>query len=102
MDDELEPAFQALSDDTRREILRLLQRRRLSAGEIAEEFDVSKPSISHHLKELKRAGLVSSERDGQRVIYALETTVLQDVGRWLFDLVPGDSNEFDFEEVSSE
>jgi len=102
MEDELDPAFQALSDETRREILRLLQRRRMSAGEIAGEFDVSKPSISHHLKELKRAGLVSSERDGQRVIYALETTVLQDVRRWLIDLVPGDSMELDLEAASDD
>lgn len=102
MTDELDPAFQALSDETRRAILRLLQQRRMSAGEIADQFDVSKPSISHHLKELKRAGLVSSERDGQQVIYALETTVLQDVQRWLVELVPSDSPLFDLEEASNE
>ncbi len=57
-------AFKALSDKTRREILKLLNNRDMSAGEIAEHFDMSKPSISKHLDILREAELVSSEGEG--------------------------------------
>jgi ArsR family transcriptional regulator len=71
--------FQALSDETRREILRLLQGGDLTAGAIAENFAISKPSISHHLAVLKSADLVSAERRGQEIVYSLNTTVFQDI-----------------------
>ncbi len=57
-------AFKALSDKTRREILKMLNNRDMSAGEIAEHFDMSKPSISKHLDILREAELVSSEKKG--------------------------------------
>jgi len=71
--------FKALSDETRREILRLLQEGPLTAGAIAENFAISKPSISHHLSALKHADLVTAERRGQEIVYSLNTTVFQDV-----------------------
>ncbi len=71
-------AFKALADSTRREILSLLRQHDLTAGEIAAHFEISKPSISHHLNVLKQAQLVLVERSGQELIYSLNTTVLQE------------------------
>ena len=65
--------FKALSDPTRRRILELLRERDMTAGELAEQFNMSKPSISHHLTTLKTAGLVTDERHGQNIIYSLNT-----------------------------
>jgi ArsR family transcriptional regulator len=79
--------FKALNDSTRRQILDLLKEKDLSAGEIAEAFKISKPSISHHLDLLKNAGLVSSERDGQFIVYSLDTTALEEATQWLFKLM---------------
>ena len=72
-------AFKALSDPTRREILRLLGERELTVGEIVERFAISQPAISRHLAVLRAAGLVSALRQGQNVLYSLDTTVVQDV-----------------------
>jgi DNA-binding transcriptional ArsR family regulator len=72
-------AWNALSDPTRRKILDLLRQNTLTAGEIAEHFHIAKPSISHHLNTLKQAGLVFSERNGQQIMYTINTTVFQDV-----------------------
>ena len=71
--------FKALSDETRREILELLRKRDMSAGEIADVFQISKPSISHHLDLLKRADLVTSEKKGQFILYSLNTTIVDDI-----------------------
>ncbi len=79
--------FKALSDPTRREILRLLTAGDLTAGEIAERFKITKPSISHHLGVLKQAGLVTDERRGQNIVYTLNTTVFQDVLAWLMNFM---------------
>lgn len=76
--------FKALSDPTRRRILELLRAGDLSAGQIAEQFDISKPSISNHLGILRSAGLVSSERQGQSIVYHLNMTVLQEVMEWFY------------------
>jgi DNA-binding transcriptional ArsR family regulator len=80
--------FQALADPTRREILRLLRRGELSAGELAEriEKEMSKPSVSHHLAKLKQADLVTARREGQQIYYALNTTALEDLTAVLWDL----------------
>ena len=75
--------FKALNDNTRRDILELLKNRDMTAGEIADEFNISKPSISHHLDILKRADLVTSEKKGQFVIYTLNTTILEDLLNWI-------------------
>lgn len=79
-------AFKALADPTRREILRLLGRGEKSAGELAERFDMSKPSMSHHFSVLKDAGLILSRRDGTNIYYSLNTTVVEDVLTWVVDL----------------
>ncbi|MBL7901762.1 MAG: winged helix-turn-helix transcriptional regulator [Bacteroidia bacterium] len=76
-------AFKALNDATRREILELLRKKDLTAGEIAGHFSISAPSISHHLDLLRRAGLIESEKKGQFVIYRLDTTVLDDILSWM-------------------
>lgn len=74
--------FKALADPTRRRILELLRDGDLTAGELAEHFDISKPSLSHHLAALRSAGLVSDERRGQNIVYSLNTTVMQDLIGW--------------------
>jgi len=75
--------FKALNDATRREILELLKHKDLSAGEIADAFNISKPSISHHLDILKRADLITSEKAGQFIIYSINTTIMEDVLQWI-------------------
>lgn len=74
--------FKALNDPTRREILEMLQERDMTAGEIAEQFTISFPSISHHLDILKQAKLVIAEKGGQFVYYSLNTTVVDDIMKW--------------------
>lgn len=74
--------FKALNDSTRREILELLKNKDMNAGEIADQFNMTKPSISHHLDLLKQAGLVNAIKEGQFVIYSLNTTVVDDIVKW--------------------
>ncbi len=76
-------AFKALNDKTRREILELLRKRDMTAGEIVDKFNISGPSISHHLDLLRQAGLIDSEKEGQYVKYTLNTTVLDDIMKWM-------------------
>lgn len=78
--------FKALNDETRREIIELLKEKDMNAGEIAEKFSISKPSISHHLDILKRADLITSEKKGQFVTYSLNTTILEDLLSWILTL----------------
>ncbi len=78
--------FKAISDPSRRKILKILRQGDMTAGEIAQHFDISKPSVSHHLGILKQAELVESERKGQFIIYSLNTTVFQELMSWLHDL----------------
>lgn len=75
--------FKALNDPTRRQILDLLRGGDLNAGEIAERFDMTKPSISHHLDLLRQAGLVEATKQGQFVNYSLNTTVMDELLAWL-------------------
>ena len=75
--------FKALNDPTRRAILELLQQKDMTAGEIADQFHISFPSISHHLDLLKQANLVTSEKEGQFVYYSLNTTVVDEILKWL-------------------
>lgn len=78
--------FKALNDDTRRQMLHLLREKDLTAGAIAEHFNISKPSISHHLDLLKQADLVVANRKGQFIIYSINTTVLDEVLAWIITL----------------
>jgi DNA-binding transcriptional ArsR family regulator len=80
-------AFKALSDPTRRKILQLLKESDLSAGEIADHFNISKPSISHHLNTLKQAQLVQDERQGQSMIYSINLTVMQEAMGWFLGMI---------------
>lgn len=79
----MDSVFKALNDPTRREILELLKKKDLTAGEIAEHFNISKPSISHHLDILKQAGLVEADKQGQFIYYSLNTTVVDEILKWI-------------------
>ena len=70
--------FRALSDDTRRRVLELLRQGPMSAGDLADQFSVSKPTMSAHFAVLREAGLVVSEKRGTSVVYALQLSVLED------------------------
>lgn len=74
--------FRALNDGTRREILEILRINPASAGEIADRFNISKPSISHHLDILKQADLVTSQKKGQFVVYTLNFLAIEEVLNW--------------------
>jgi ArsR family transcriptional regulator, arsenate/arsenite/antimonite-responsive transcriptional repressor len=78
--------FKALSDPTRREVLRILSHGERTAGELAEPFAMTKPSMSHHFTVLKQAELIRSRREGQQIVYSLNTTVAEDVLTRLWDL----------------
>lgn len=82
----MDSLFKALNDETRRKIIELLKRKDMNAGEIAEQFNISKPSISHHLEILKRADLITSEKKGQFVEYSLNTSILEDLLNWILTL----------------
>lgn len=75
--------FKALNDPTRRQILQLLQEKDMTAGEIADKFHISWPSVSHHLDLLKQAKLVTTEKEGQFIYYSLNTTVVDEIVKWL-------------------
>jgi ArsR family transcriptional regulator, arsenate/arsenite/antimonite-responsive transcriptional repressor len=81
--------YAALNDPTRRGILKLLRAGSRPAGEIAAAFHQSKPTISHHLKVLERAGLVRSERRGTSIVYALQASVLHEIATELLELAAG-------------
>jgi ArsR family transcriptional regulator len=83
---DLNSIFKALNDPTRREILELLKEKDLTAGEIADRFNISKPSISHHLDLLRQAGLVVSVKEGQFINYSLNTTVMDEMLTWIISL----------------
>ena len=78
--------LKALSDPTRREILRMLRKRDMTAGDIADAFDMTKPSISHHLDMLKKANLVVSVKEGQFITYSLNTTELDELIQWIYKI----------------
>ena len=80
--------FKALADPTRREIL-MLGRGEMTAGDLAKHFEMTKPSVSHHFTVLKQADLVHTRREGQQILYSLNTTVMEDVLTWLWDLFGG-------------
>ena len=86
-------AFKALSDPTRRKILELLQEKSLNAGEIADYFHITKPSISHHLTILKNSGLIVDERHGQNIVYSLDMSVFQDLMKWFMNFTSMAENE---------
>ena len=78
--------FKALNDPARREILKMLRKRDMTAGDIAARFEITAPSISHHLDKLKRAGLVTTVKQGQFVHYSLNTTIVDDLLQYILTL----------------
>jgi DNA-binding transcriptional ArsR family regulator len=76
--------FKALGDKTRREILEMLRKKDLTAGEIADAFNISKPSISHHLDILRQAKLIASVKEGQFMVYSLNTSEVDEIIKWLY------------------
>lgn len=85
--------FKALSDPSRREILRLLGEGEMTAGDLAVKFDMTKPTMSHHFAVLKEAGLIRSRREGTNIVYSLNTTVMQDVMSWAMEMLKGPGKE---------
>jgi len=77
--------YKALADPTRRRIIQLLRQREMSAGELAEYFDLAKPTLSGHFAVLRAARLVQSEKHGATVIYRLNLSVLEEALMALFD-----------------
>ena len=87
----LHDTLRALSDPTRREILNLLKRGTMSAGDLAAKFDMSAAAVSRHLAVLKEAELVRDKRDGKFIYYTLNASVLEEILLWVKDL-KGDAN----------
>ncbi len=85
--------FKALSDPVRRDILTLLKKGSLSAGEIGSHFDMTGATISYHLSILKKADLIFESKQKNFIYYELNTTVLEEVMLWLADLKGGNNNE---------
>ena len=82
----LQQTLKALADPTRREILNLLKKGKLSAGEITEHFDITAAAISRHLSVLKEADLIEDAREGKYIFYELNASVLEEIMLWLTDL----------------
>ena len=85
----LQQTLKALADPIRREILNLLKKERLSAGEITEHFQVTAASISRHLSVLKEADLIRDTREGKFIFYDLNASVLEEIMLWITDLKGG-------------
>ena len=88
----LQQTLKALSDPIRREILNMLKKRRLSAGEITDQFSVTAPSISRHLSVLKDADLIRDTREGKFIFYEINTSVLEEALLWIAEL-KGDKDD---------
>ncbi|HKC69397.1 MAG TPA: autorepressor SdpR family transcription factor [Bacteroidia bacterium] len=82
----MDNVFKALNDPARREILKMLRKKDMTAGDIAAKFDMTAPSISHHLDKLKRAGLVTTVKQGQFVLYSINTTIVDDLVEYVLAL----------------
>ncbi len=78
--------IKALDDPTRRKIIELLKKKDMTAGEIADCFNMTKPSISHHLDLLKQANVIIGVKDGQFITYSLNTTVFEELVQWILEL----------------
>ena len=85
----LQSTMRALSDPTRREILNLLKKDSMSAGDISGHFDMSVPAVSKHLSILKDAGLIRDRREGKYIYYELNASVLEEVLIWIESLRGG-------------
>jgi ArsR family transcriptional regulator len=86
----IDEVFKAMADPTRRRVLRMLSKSEMTAGEMAKQFKISGPSMSHHFNVLKHADLIRGRRDGQQIVYALNTTVVQDAMTLFLDVFAKD------------
>jgi DNA-binding transcriptional ArsR family regulator len=89
----MQDTLRALADPTRREILNLLKKSRLSAGEICDHFSISGAAVSRHLSVLKEADLIRDEREGKFIYYELNTTVLEEIMLWITELKGGNGHD---------
>ena len=89
----IQQTLKALSDPVRREILNMLKEKRLSAGEISEQFDITAAAISRHLSVLKDADLIRDDRQGKFIYYELNTSVLEEIMLWITELKGDDSHD---------
>jgi len=89
----LQHTLKALADPIRREILNLLKKGKLSAGEITEHFSVTGASISRHLSVLKEADLIRDNREGKYIFYELNASVLEEIMLWISDLKGESGND---------
>ena len=89
----LQQTLKALADPIRREILNLLKKGRMPAGEITAHFSVSAPAISRHLSVLKEADLIRDTREGKFIYYELNASVLEEIMLWITDLKGASNNE---------
>ncbi|MBR3817774.1 MAG: winged helix-turn-helix transcriptional regulator [Clostridia bacterium] len=89
----LQNTLKALADPTRREILNLLKKGSMSAGEISEKFSVSFAAVSRHLSVLKDAELIRDKRDGKYIYYELNASVLEEIMLWITDLKGENQND---------
>ena len=85
--------FKALSDPVRRDILQMLKKSRMSAGDIGSHFDMTGATVSYHLKILKKADLVWETKEKNFVFYELNTSVLEEIMLWISDLKGDSSND---------
>ena len=88
----VQKTFKALSDSTRREILELLKKGAASAGDIASHFNMTAATISHHLAVLKDAELISDEKRGKFIYYELNTSVIDEIVRWMASFQVGNND----------
>ena len=89
----MQDTLRALADPTRREILNLLKKSRLSAGEIDDHFSISGAAVSRHLSVLKEADLIRDEREGKFIYYELNTTVLEEIMLLITELKGGNDHD---------
>ena len=78
--------FKALNDPIRRQIIELLKQGDLNVGEIHRHFNITMPTLSHHLDVLKQAGIISSEKKGQFIFYSLNMTIIEDILQWVLKI----------------
>ncbi len=94
--------FKALSDPVRREILTMLRKGRLSAGDIASRFDMTGATVSYHLKQLKKADLIYETKEKNFIYYSLNTSVFEEILLWISQFTPDSQEEVPEDEESEE
>lgn len=88
----MQETLRALADPTRREILNMLKKGKMPAGDIADHFSITGAAVSRHLSILREAGLITDEREGKFIFYALNASVLEEILLWVTDLKGGDED----------